>query len=129
MGEQRCEAQRKDGEPCRAPALPGSRFCFAHDPSRVEEARAARAKGSRNAARVRTLKGHRLRLDTPHAVVKYLSGVIQDLAAGTLDPKVGGVLVYALSAQLKAIEMAGAADGAQLVAQVRQLLRQQGRAG
>ncbi len=49
-----CQATRKDGQPCRAPALP-SGFCFAHDPAGAAERRAARERGGRNKARPRRL--------------------------------------------------------------------------
>jgi len=37
----------RSGDPCQAWALLGSDFCFAHDPSKVAERHAARAKGGR----------------------------------------------------------------------------------
>lgn len=43
----RCAALRTDGEPCRAYALEGSRFCFWHSPDRAAERDAARSKGGK----------------------------------------------------------------------------------
>ena len=43
----RCKADTKRGKPCGAWAVNGSDFCFWHDPARVEERRAARAKGGK----------------------------------------------------------------------------------
>jgi len=40
-----CEARRHNGEPCRMPPLQGSRFCWAHDPSKAKERAEARKRG------------------------------------------------------------------------------------
>jgi len=42
-----CRATNKRGEPCAAPALPGSSYCFHHDPTRAAERAAARRKGGK----------------------------------------------------------------------------------
>lgn len=42
-----CRATRSDGKPCKAiQQLSAEGYCFAHDPLRAEQARAARAKGT-----------------------------------------------------------------------------------
>jgi hypothetical protein len=46
-----CDGMSLDGRPCRVARLPGSRFCFAHDPTTARERDAAQALGP--AARVR----------------------------------------------------------------------------
>jgi hypothetical protein len=123
MSELTCQAERKDGQPCRAPVLPGSRFCFAHDPARSKDAQAARAKGATNAAKVRSLKGRRLRLDTAGALVKFASGLMQDTLAGTIDPDTARVVFYGVSIQKSLIEVA------ELEAKVAELERLQARRG
>ena len=40
-----CEATKADGEPCRAYAIEGSRFCVFHDPAHAEELDAGRRAG------------------------------------------------------------------------------------
>ncbi len=40
-----CTATRRNGEPCRAQALPERRLCWAHDPQMREKADEARRKG------------------------------------------------------------------------------------
>lgn len=104
-------------------------MCVMHAPDMAEKVAAARMKGGAAAAKLRVLTGRGLRLDTSASVVRFTGTLVQDVLAGTVDVDVARTVCYGLSVQLKAIEMAGAADGAQLVAQVRQLLRQQGRAG
>ena len=43
-----CEGTKRDGQPCTADAMPGSRHCWHHDPAHAEERR-------RNASRAATL--------------------------------------------------------------------------
>ena len=45
-----CRATRKDGQRCIARALPGSAYCFTHDPVRQEALAASREKGGRGKA-------------------------------------------------------------------------------
>jgi len=42
-----CEARTKAGAPCRAFAVDGSRFCWAHDPDLAEKRKLARKAGGR----------------------------------------------------------------------------------
>jgi hypothetical protein len=52
-----CEATRKDGAACRVRPLPGSRFCFVHDPAQRARREAAYSKGGHNSAtRIRVTK-------------------------------------------------------------------------
>lgn len=44
----RCAALTRSGVRCRAWALRGSDFCFAHDPDRAADRHAARSKGGRS---------------------------------------------------------------------------------
>ena len=123
MGEQTCAAQRKDGQSCRAPALPGSRYCFAHDPTRSADAQAARMKGATNAAKMRSLKGKRWKLDTAAGLVRFTSGLMQDTLAGTVEPDTARVVFYGVSIQRQLIEVA------ELEAKVAELERLQARRG
>lgn len=50
MVRQRCQAQTKNGEACRSFAIDARGFCFAHDPARHAERRAARREGGRGKA-------------------------------------------------------------------------------
>lgn len=80
----RCEAARRDGQPCTAPALP-SGYCWAHDPDRAAEREAARQRGGKHRANV-----HRLRTAMPSRLVPVfdmLEGALVEVHDGTLDPK------------------------------------------
>lgn len=46
-----CQAKAQSGESCQAPAMASSDFCFAHDPSKADEAEAARRAGGIQRAR------------------------------------------------------------------------------
>ena len=52
MAQKRCKARRPDGQPCRAPALAGTDYCYWHDPHR----RAARRDAARRGGTVATEK-------------------------------------------------------------------------
>lgn len=52
----KCQGTRKDGEPCGAFALPGSPWCFAHNPGQDERRAAARQKGGRNSSKLARLQ-------------------------------------------------------------------------
>src|SRR5438034_7565911 len=43
-----CDGVRLNGLPCRVARLPGSRFCFSHDPTTAREREAAQALGPAN---------------------------------------------------------------------------------
>lgn len=80
-----CDALRKDGQPCTAPALPDSPFCFAHDPQRAQDRAEARSKGGRNRAgivRMRALVPPRL-----IGVFDQLETALTEVYDGSLDPK------------------------------------------
>lgn len=46
-----CQAKTKNGKPCSAYAIEGSRFCFTHDPRRAAERAIAHKKGGENRSR------------------------------------------------------------------------------
>ena len=101
---QPCSASRRDGRPCGAPALPGSRFCFTHDPARAGERSEARAKGGRNRAHVVRLRG----LVPPRlaGVFDRLEGALVEVHDGRLDPKVASAMA-ALARAMVSVLTAG----------------------
>lgn len=99
-----CGAPTKSGAACRSWSLPGSTFCFSHDPAQVEHRRAARAKGGAAASTLRRLEGRRSRLDTPAALLRFVADLAHRAVAGELEPPVVNAAVYALSLQRHLIE-------------------------
>jgi hypothetical protein len=100
-----CQARRKDDQPCRARVLPGESWCWAHHPDRQEIAAAARSNGAVKANKLRSLEGGRRKLDTPRAVVAFLSNLVHDVAEGRRDAEVAKVIAYTVNVQLKAVEL------------------------
>ncbi len=115
-----CAATRKDGTPCAARALPGGRFCFAHDPARQEGLRASREKGGRgkaSAARAGRLVPAVLRpvLDTLLAAVDEVKdGSLTTQQAGALSSLAGAIVkvyqVGTLEERIAALEQAQATE-------------------
>lgn len=79
-----CCATRKDGQPCEAQALPGSDYCFAHDPERKEQRDAARSQGGKNRAGIVRLRG----LIPPRLISVYetLEQALSEVHGGSLEP-------------------------------------------
>lgn len=105
-----CQAIRKDGTPCRAPAAGGTPYCIGHRP----ESQADRAKGgaaTSNAARAMKLLPARLQ-----PVVAILEAALVQTFQGRMEPRravalaaVAGALVRCVQAgeleeRLRAVE-------------------------
>src|SRR5215218_1230571 len=118
-----CAAMRKDGQRCTARALPGGRYCFAHDPARQEALRVSRAEGGKGkaaAARAEKLVPAILRpvLDTLlDAVGEVKAGTITTQQAGALSSLAGAIVkvyqVGALEERIGALEAAQEAQAGQ----------------
>ena len=82
MDQGRCRGARRDGTPCRAPvhAINGAGWCWAHDPARAEERRAARAAGGR--ATRRTARLNRLVPGTLRPVLVTLLDALDGVHPG-----------------------------------------------
>jgi hypothetical protein len=103
---EQCAATRGDGQPCRAPALPGSAYCFNHDPDRAEARARARQKGGRNRAKIVRLRG----LIPPRLLPVFdtLEGALAEVHDGTLEPAKANAmanLARAMTAVLTAGEL------------------------
>jgi hypothetical protein len=119
-----CRALTKQGASCRAPSLPNYDTCLSHTPELAGKVAEARRRGGTMAAKVRILEGKRLKLDSPAAVVKFTSGVVQDCLAGTVEVEVARTTLYGLGILLKAVEQARASDVEQMLAEVRALVNE-----
>ena len=117
-----CRALTKTGASCRAPSLPNYETCLSHTPELADKVAAARRRGGTMAAKLRILEGKRLRLDSPAAVVKFTSNVVQDCLGGTVDVDVARTTFYGLAILLKSIEQARQSDVETMLAEVRTLV-------
>lgn len=97
MSKPTCTATRRDGTPCRAPALPDSELCWSHDPKQAEAAAVARSNGARKANKVRSLNGRRRRLDNQDALARFITDLVHDVVEGKKDPEIVRTAFYGCS--------------------------------
>ena len=90
-----CAATKGDGTACGAAALPGSQFCFFHDPAKAAARRQAQSAGGQ-ANKMATLPA-----DVPDVtvedgadVVKLLGATINQVRRGEIDPRVANAVGY-----------------------------------
>src|SRR5439155_2213425 len=103
-GRPRCTATTRRGTPCEAFAPAGRVFCRVHDPDRAAEVRAACARGGAKASKLRALEGRRRKLDTPAALVGFVSGVIYDVVEHRVEVDVARTALYGCSIQRQLLE-------------------------
>lgn len=93
-----CQATRKDGNPCRAPAGPNG-LCVGHRPG----AQAARSRGGHNHARHVRLE----KLAPPRLIALYsrLEDVLDGLGSGTIPPSRGTAMASVASVMIRALSV------------------------
>jgi hypothetical protein len=90
-----CAATKRNGKACEAAALPGSHFCFFHDPAKAAARRKAQSRGGL-ANRMATLPADApdVKVEDGADVVKLLSSTINQVRRGEIDPRVGNSVGY-----------------------------------
>jgi len=97
---QPCKGKKPDGTPCKGQALPGSEFCFFHDPARRGEVvEAARRGGSR-----RSIEIPEGELLTPEKARRLLAGVIFGTLVGEIPEGVARTVGYLLQVDARVRE-------------------------
>ena len=91
----RCVGIKGNGERCRGIAATGSDYCPAHDPNRQEARRRAASKAARSK------RGEGV-IDVLYEQARKL---YERVERGDIDPKVGTVLVQAVNAQTRILEL------------------------
>jgi len=100
-----CRAMKPDGSRCQAAALPGSGFCFFHDPAKAEDRRAAQAfGGSQNRMKTLADDAPDLKIEGCEDVVRLISTTINQVRKGQLDPRVANAIGYLANVLIKAVE-------------------------
>ena len=99
----RCAGTRKDGTPCAAAVMGTGDFCFAHDDTRATERDRARRRGGTNSAT-------RYRLDrlvpaTLRPMIGSLLAALDEVHAGTLDPKQASAMAALAGAITRAYQV------------------------
>ena len=75
-----CHGTKRDGEPCTANAMPGSQYCWHHDPDHAEER-------SRNASRAATLGNSKVGAEI-RGTRLMVRDLVETTISGRLDPTV-----------------------------------------
>ena len=90
-----CTASKDDGTACGAAALPGSQFCFFHDPAKAAARRQAQSAGGL-ANKMATLPADApdVKVEDGADVVKLLGETINQVRRGEIDPRVGNSVGY-----------------------------------
>lgn len=100
-----CKGVKPDGSDCQAATMPGSEFCFFHDPTKATERRSAQSHGgSQN--KVKTLPDAvpDVQVRDCEDVVKLLSETINQVRKGKIDPRVANAVGYLANVLIKAAE-------------------------
>ena len=100
-----CSASKPDQSNCQAPALPGSEFCFFHDPSKAEKRREAQAQGGRQ-NRMKTLEDSApdVKLEDCGDAIALISETINEVRKGKIDPRVANSVGFLANILIKAAE-------------------------
>ena len=75
-----CGGTKRDGDPCTANAMPGSRWCWHHDPTHAEER-------SRNASRAATLGNSKIGAEI-RSTRLMVRDLLETTVSGDLDPAI-----------------------------------------
>jgi hypothetical protein len=90
-----CAATKPDGAGCQAAALPGSQFCFFHDPAKATARHEAQsAGGSKNRMRTLPVDAPEVKVQDGADVVQLLSDTINQVRRGEIDPRVANAVGY-----------------------------------
>jgi hypothetical protein len=100
-----CSATKPDQSKCQAAAMPGSEFCYFHDPSKAEERREAQSQGGRQ-NRVRTLEetAPDIKIEDSGDAIALISDTINQVRKGKIDPRVANSVGFLANILMKAVE-------------------------
>jgi hypothetical protein len=103
--KQPCHVLTRDGTRCQAAALPDSRFCFFHDPSKKVERREAQAEGGRQ-NRMKTLDAGApdISIRDCKDVMALLSETINQVRKGLIDPRIANSVGYLANQLVRVFE-------------------------
>ena len=100
-----CKAKTRAGTPCQVAALPGADYCFFHDPAKADERREAQGLGGRQ-NRMKTLDAAApdVKIEDCQDVVALMSGTINQVLKGQIDPRVANTVGYLANVTIRAVE-------------------------
>ena len=111
MQYETCRHVKEDGTYCGSPALRDREYCYYHLTERGRRLRRARALRDNLPYRIDIQS-----LDNPYAVRAALTDIVQALAAGQLDARIAGKMLYgiqqvtAANRRIEQMEAAAAAN-------------------
>jgi hypothetical protein len=76
-----------------------------HDPELADKVQAARRRGGTVSMKLKLMQGRRQRLDSPKKLLAFCSDLALDTLSGSVEPDVSRATAYALSLQIKLLEM------------------------
>jgi hypothetical protein len=98
-----CRGKTPEGAACRAAALPGSDFCFFHDPDQADKRREAQAfGGSQNRMKTLDADAPEVKVEDCGDVVALISDTINQVRKGQLDPRIANAVGYLAAVLIKA---------------------------
>lgn len=104
MVRERCTANKVNGEPCGAFALPGECVCWSHSPGNQDAVKAAQRRGGENrsaarrAAKAWASAGRAIR---PHELPDLLRGCMLRVATGAMEPSAASAIAGLAKASLQ----------------------------
>jgi hypothetical protein len=100
-----CKGLKLDGSCCQAAVLPGTDFCFFHDPTKAEARREAQSLGGRQ-NKMKTLDPTALDVNVKDCqdVVRLISETINQVRKGQIDPRVANAVGYLANVLIRAVE-------------------------
>jgi len=100
-----CKAKKPDGTDCQSAALPGSEYCFFHDPAKAEKRREAQSLGGRhNHMKTLAPDAPDVKIEKIQDAVPLLSETINQVRKGEIDPRVANSVGYLANVIIKAVE-------------------------
>ena len=106
MSDKKCKYTLDDGTQCGSWALKGKDFCFSHDPKSREAKLLAVRKGGLAKEIVIDTPLASIAVATPKDVVMLLAQTINEVRAGTLDPRIANTIGYLTGHLIRALEVA-----------------------
>jgi hypothetical protein len=100
-----CSATKSDQSKCQAAVIPGSEFCFFHDPSKAEQRREAQSQGGRQ-NHVKTLEDSApdVKVEDSGDAIALISETINQVRKGQIDPRVANSVGFLANILIKAVE-------------------------
>lgn len=100
-----CRGLKLDGSRCQAATLPGTDFCFFHDPTKAGARREAQSLGGRqNKMKTLDQTAPDVKVEDCQDIVRLISETINQVRKGQIDPRVANAVGYLANVLIRAVE-------------------------